>query len=257
MFGWFRPTCPVDAIAKGWLEERLGWLSDQFGFDTFTRRAVVLPTADFFPDPYDRSDAAVRRLFERVCRYMEVDPRGIHLEFHRDHSSLRLTDERGRDIPNAAAGLYGTDSFGTVIRLETTYVDDPMDMVGTIAHELAHHRLLGENRISRDVFDNELLTDLTVVFHGMGIFLANRPHQWDSMFSVWPGTSARRPEYMTYPMYGYALALSAWCRNEERPPWAKHLRMDSRASFKQGLRYLRKTGDSGFRPAPRPGEPKP
>lgn len=257
MFGWFRPTCPVDAIAKRWIEERLGWLGDQFGFEMFTRRAVVLPTVDFFPDAYDASDAAVRRLFDRVCRYMEVDPSGIHLEFYRNRSTLWLTDEQGRYVSDAAAGLYERDSFGTVIRLETTYVDHPMLMVGTIAHELAHHRLLGENRIPDDVFDNELLTDLTVVFHGMGIFLANHPRQWDSMVSVWPETTVRMPEYMTYPMYGYALALAAWCRNEERPSWAKHLRTDSRATFKQGLRYLRKTGDCTLQPAPRPGQSNP
>ncbi|MEO0359296.1 MAG: proton-conducting transporter membrane subunit, partial [Pseudomonadota bacterium] len=29
-----------------------------------------------------------------------------------------------------------------------------------------------------DEFDNELLTDLTVVFHGLGIFLGNGPRNW-------------------------------------------------------------------------------
>jgi len=135
-----------------------------------------------------------------------------------------------------------------VIHLETSQLTEPMTLVGTIAHELAHLRLLGERRIDDDVFDNELLTDLTVVFHGMGIFLANAPRAWESDFTTWPGTEANRPEYMTQAMFGYALALAAWFRNERKPPWAKHLQMDARASFKQGLRYLWKISDSEFKP---------
>lgn len=59
MFDWFKPQCPVDIAAKRWVERRLQWLSEQFGCDTFTRRAVILPTDDFFPDPFDGSEASV------------------------------------------------------------------------------------------------------------------------------------------------------------------------------------------------------
>jgi hypothetical protein len=38
-----------------------------------------------------------------------------------------------------------------------------------MAHEIAHVRLLGEDRIPRDQWDNELLNDLTVIFHRPGI----------------------------------------------------------------------------------------
>lgn len=117
-----------------------------------------------------------------------------------------------------------------------------------MAHEIAHLRLLGEDRIFSDAFDNELLTDLTVVFHGLGIFLANVPRAWESDFTTWPGTDVRKPEYMTQPMFGYALAHAAWYRNQRNPEWGRFLRMGARASFKQGLRYLWETEDSQFKP---------
>ena len=72
-------------------------------------------------------------------------------------------------------------------------------------------------------YDNELLTDLTVVFFGLGIFLANTPRNWDSQYKKWPSTNLNKPEYMTPPMFGYALAHLAWFRGEEKPIWAKHL----------------------------------
>ena len=97
-----------------------------------------------------------------------------------------------------------------MIRVNDNELVDPMGLVGTLAHELAHQRLLGEGRITSDAFDNELLTDLTVVFKGLGIFLANCPRNWEGQDTRWPDTDLRKPEYMTPPMFGYALALLAW-----------------------------------------------
>jgi len=117
-----------------------------------------------------------------------------------------------------------------------------------MAHELAHVRLLGESRIMSDAYDNELLTDLTVVFFGLGIFLANTPRNWDSQYEKWPGTKLNKPEYMTPPMFGHALAHLAWFRGEEKPAWTAHLHWNARSDFKQALRFLLKTGDSAFKP---------
>lgn len=246
MFGWFRPTCPVDSYAKDWIEGRLQWLAAEFGLNVFTRRAVVLPHYEFFPDKYDGSDESVRVLLDRVCGYMDADPARVDLELFTDRNQVWLVNERGHYLPREA-GLYDEQADKIVIHLETSQLDDPMTLVGTMAHELAHLRLLGERRLEDDVFDHELVTDLTVVFHGMGIFLANVPRVWQSQFSTWPDSDARRPEYMTQPMFGYALAHAAWLRNERKPAWAKFLRIDARASFNQGLKYLWETGDSQFR----------
>jgi len=68
MFGWFSPQCPVDLAAKRCIEERLGWLACQFGRDVFIRRALILPTTDFFPDPMDGTEESVRNLLTHVCR---------------------------------------------------------------------------------------------------------------------------------------------------------------------------------------------
>lgn len=155
MFGLFRPSCPCDSAAKTWIETRLRWLNEQFEDSAFSGVPVVLPTSHFFPDHYDGSEAAVRRM----------------------------------------------------------------------------------------------LTDLTVVFMGLGIFLANSPRAWRGQLSKWPGTTLNKPEYMSAPMYAYALAHLAWFRDEPRPAWAKHLHWHFRPEFKQALRYLLETGDSSFQPA--------
>ncbi len=249
MFDWlFRPTCPCDPSAKNWVEERLEWLATEFNDNAFSGRAVVLPTQEFFPDPYDGSKKAVRALLNRVCGYMDVVPDFVSLKLVSNAGKLGFVNEHGDAVPDAA-GTYHEGDGKSVISIDKAELDKPMDLVGTIAHELAHVRLLGESRIFSDVYDNELLTDLTVVHFGLGLFLANGGRNYRSQNSKWPASGLIKPEYMTPPMYGWALAHLAWFRGEEKPTWVRYLNMATRANFKQAYRYLLATKDSWYRPA--------
>jgi hypothetical protein len=249
MFGWFRPTCPCDSAAKRWVEDRLQWLSRQFGLHILLERPVILPTDEFFPDPYDGSAKAVRQMFHRVCDYMAVDPDDVEIKLFTDRTpgSVAALDPTRGFAAGTWQGGEGPWQKG-VIRIERSALDRPADLIGTMAHELAHQRLLGERRSDPNAFDNELLTDLTAVYHGFGVFLANNPRKSTGELSHWPGTQLNRPEYISEPMLGYALAHIAWFRDEEHPAWAKALRWAPRAVFKQGLRYLNETADSTFKP---------
>lgn len=249
MFGWFRPTCPCDPSAKRWVEDSLRWLTRQFGYHILLERPIILPTAEYFPDPWDGSTKAARKLFRRVCTYMDVDEGAVELKFINDptpNALHRLDPSRGFA---AATWAPAEDSWKkSTIRLEKGGLDSPMNLVGYLSHELSHQRLLGEGRWSADRYDNELLTDLTAVFHGFGVFLANNPRKSTGELGRWPGTSLYRPEYLSEPMFGYAMAHIAWVRDERSPAWARHLRWAQRAVFKQGVRYLFETGDSTFKP---------
>jgi hypothetical protein len=267
MFGWFRPTCPCDPSAKQWVEKRLAWLVKQFGLHIMLERAVVLPTPEFFPDDWDGSPQAARRMFSRVCEYMGVAEDDVELELfnHLDPTSgfaAGTWSGAGDDIePEKFDHFDPISGFATgkwsgakerwrkgVIRLERSTLDRPADLVGTMAHELAHQLLLGQGRLDADAFDNELLTDLTAAYHGFGVFLANNPRKSTGELHYWPGTRLRRPEYLSEPMLGYAMAHIAWFRDEDWPTWAGHLRWAPRGVFKQGLRFLQQTHDSSLQP---------
>ncbi|HZK81390.1 MAG TPA: hypothetical protein VFC46_09995 [Humisphaera sp.] len=61
---------------------------------------------------------------------------------------------------------------------------------------------------------------------------------WRSAVTTWPDSAVPKPEYMTTPMYGYALALRCWLREVPLPAWKKHLGPGVRAEFKQAFRFL-------------------
>ena len=98
MFGWFRPTCPCDPAAKQWTEDRLRWLTKQFGMHILLERPIILPTPEFFPDPYDGSKKAVRVLLDQVCEYMDVVPALVSLKFVADAGKIWRVNEAGQAV---------------------------------------------------------------------------------------------------------------------------------------------------------------
>jgi len=249
MFGWFRPTCPVDQPTKTWIEQRLQWLTEEFGPKRLVDGEVILPTPEYFPDPYDGSIKGAKKLLRRVCRYMDIEPDWIQTKFYVDQRPTVGND----GLHQGSAGMY----TNRVIWIEESNLADPLALVGTMAHELGHLHLLGDGHISDQAEDHEPRTDLFTVFMGLGIFTANsvlRERYWhDGNYSGW---NMARLGYLTMDMYGYAFALVAWHRGEEKPVWAQHLRGDVYAAYKKGYHYLTKTGDSLFKPPeiPRMGD---
>lgn len=237
MLGWFRPKCPLDTGEKMWTEFRMRWLAGKLGLDRLVDAAVILPDQRFFPDPYRGTPDDARRIFDRVCGYMKLEPTRFDLEV------------LPGDSMDGAVGLYYRDERPR-IELASAQLSDPERLVATIAHELAHDILLGGGLITGEEEDHEHLTDLVPVFLGLGLFVANAPLRDRS--SILNGVEHVRIDaqgYLPSRMLGYALALFAYARGEANPSWASYLRPDAAQPLKRGLRYLRKTGDSLFHPA--------
>ena len=183
-------------------------------------------------------------MLDRVCDYMEIEPDTVELSLYEDRNPVYEGEWR-----HGAAGLYHKEADKFRVWVEVSGLNDPMALVGTLAHELGHVHLLGHGRIADDVEDHEPLTDLLTVFFGMGLFTANsviRENYWNA--GGISGWSMGRRGYLTMPQYGYAFALFAWARGEGNPTWEKHLRLDVRTAFDAALRFLESTRDSQFLP---------
>jgi hypothetical protein len=229
------PKCPVDLQTREWIENRMAWLSTKFGRERLRSVAIVLPNAEFFPDPYDGSDEAVQILFNRVCGYMGVRPDEIVLSLYGEQVPVQ---HEGNLVPGTG-GLYEEGEGRFHIWLNDSTLDDPGGLISTMAHELGHVLLLGQRRISADEPDHEPLTDLLTVFLGLGVITANAVvHESSWISGGWSGWTVGKRGYLTMPMYGYALALFARERSEPSPKWAKLLRADVRQAFEQGQKFL-------------------
>jgi hypothetical protein len=242
MAKWFTPQCPVNEEERVWLDKAGTLLLKLFAIN-IDEVTVVLPTPEFFPDPYGGEEEDVDNLLIRVCSYMGVSRDRLSVElFDDDEKKIRdhlpSFESKGRGV----AGHYRETSDLIKISLSTAYLRDPMSLVAVIAHELGHVLLLADKKVARERKDHEFLTDLLTVQMGLGIFTANsafRFTQWSGGFKQ--GWKAQRLGYLTEPMFGYALALFACERGERKPEWARYLEGNVKDDFKSALKYLQRT----------------
>ena len=241
MFGWLKPGCPIDSGVKRWTEDRMGWLLGQFGRERLLQSRIVVPDRQFFPEHYDGTEEAARGLFNRTCDFMGIKPSRVELIFHQPTHRPGLA----RNIERSRLDWAGQFQLGlgrNIVRVDVRLLPLPESLLATFAHELAHHMLMGSGRINADDPDHELVTDLTTTFFGMGVFNAN-----DSLINHFRidrrGNEITSLGYLHPSSWGYALALCAWLRNEEKPAWADWLRPAIRKTFRRSLAYLARTGD--------------
>ena len=238
------PACPIDADQREWLDGRFEWLLEEFGRDLPSTTTVVLPTPEYFPDPYNGTLADAQLMLNRVCGYMNVRPERLNLFLFESVKGSHIHDTAppaGLYFPRGDAGEAVEDDSRPPANLgiEHRQLGDPMALAATFAHEVGHEILLGQGRISADEADHEPLTDLLTVFFGMGIFTANSTitdRAWSS--GGWHGWSTSSLGYLDQRMFAYALARFALARGEPSPGWAGHLRADIRAPMQKALRYL-------------------
>ncbi|MGY0235844.1 hypothetical protein [Longispora urticae] len=215
--------CPVPDADRVWIDEHLIWLADEFGPQAF-QGPVVLPTAEFFPEPYHGGIEDAARLLDRVAGLLGVESRRIDLEVY------------SAEQAPGTAGHYQLRHGRPVISIERGQLERSGAVIATIAHELCHDRLIGEGRIERPLReDHEQLTDLLAVFLGFGVIQANNRTQISANGG---GLRIVRVGYLTEPMYGYALARYAWLRNEYDPGWAAHLDLGPGGQYHRARLYL-------------------
>jgi hypothetical protein len=237
---WFDAKCPVSPAEQRWIEDSLRWLVGKFGNDVL-RRPVVLPTPEFFPGAYTGTEEDVHRVVVLICGYLGVDPGRLEIEFFDEsvNADLLASLPAFASSYDGAAGHYQQRGDRAIISINSAEAGNPVSLVATIAHELGHVLLLGDQRIPADQQDGEPLTDLLTVFFGLGIFNANAAFDYSSHGGGW---RSQRTGYLTEPMFGYGLAAYAGLRGEPDPAWARHLDTNPRAYLRKGLRYLRQHG---------------
>jgi len=241
-----REGCPVTEQNRLWLEEAFLLLQDFFGIENTRLRKVLIPDYNNFPVKYDGTAQSAYDTMEIVATQMEVAPDSIELDFYDDEDNQisgagDIFLEADKDNKNAAGLYYGMNENGKYeIFLNTKQLLDPESLVATLAHEIAHIKLLGENRMDEN---NEYLTDLTTVIFGLGIFNANNAFRSfrGSNYYEW-----RSQGYLSQVQWGYSLALFAFIRDEVSPAWINYLTPNIKSDFLQGQQFIMDNKDLVF-----------
>lgn len=241
MFGFGKPSCPVEDDTAGWLEENFQWLCENLGADSLRAQTVIEPTDHFFPLPLNSGENAART-FERICGWMGVKADTVDLEFvDGDSTKDAIVEKLTQWRSNAPAGTWDNEAAHR-IRINRDTFEDPMHFVAVAAHELGHQILLGGGLLTGDEEDHEPLTDLVTVCKGFGIFGANSCihfGQYDGLGKTGHEWATRG--YLGIAQWAYALALFARARGESKPAWRKHLRPDARDLFDKSAKWLART----------------
>lgn len=220
------------------------WLIDELGSGIVQQSQAVLPTEEFFPDQFDGSEASVRHFINRVCEYMDVDPDSLFVRFEYSEDDMIHPLASSGERRGHVLGTYRPRRDGkSTITLDLNKAHSPQSLIATVAHELGHVILLGEDRLDPDYEDHEYLTDLLTVFYGMGIFNANSAlvfEQWtNQQYQGWQISSSG---YMTEEMYGYSLGLFAAIRGETKPEWSRYLNTNVKSYLKTSLKFIERNG---------------
>jgi hypothetical protein len=179
------------------------WLLEEFGGDALNGETLV-PASVFPTGCISGTEVSLAPLLRRLCARVGVDVDAIQVEPHVPIMSQF----------SGAAGHFQWEAGVPVVALRRHQLRHPVALAATLAHELAHVRLLTERRVDPARKDHEQLTDLATVFSGLGVFTANAA------------------------LFSYSLAYYADLRGEKDPSWARALDANPRAYMRKGLRCL-------------------
>ncbi len=239
------PECPIDEPTRIWLENAFIWLVHQFGEDKIKSKRILYPSVEYFPIRYDGSKESLLYTAAIVAKQMDVNINDINIEIYREgiHAvqGSRLFTQAAENSKLSSGKYFGRNENNKYdVFIEENNLDHPEKMVATLAHEFAHIKLLGEERLADN---DEHLTDLATVLFGIGVFNANSSFK---EFSTTNTSGHYRLGYLRQQEWGYALALYAYYREEKMPQWAKHLSPNIQSDFKKSHEYIYANTDKIF-----------
>ena len=239
----------LDEVARGWLELEMDVLVRTRGEELFLRGPMFEPTPQFFPDRWAPTNLAVKKVLERLLAHVGLGHRGVRVVQFRTSADDIVLDANGRRVGHARAGacayFAGFDERGVCLfGVERALLRDPISVVGTLAHEVAHAYRRHHGLEDDDRDGEEVLTDLTTVFLGFGILTTNATEVFRarSVGVFGRETSFRAGGYLSLEAMSHLLAYQAHRRALSRPDVARvagHLETAQRDAFRGSLAQLR------------------
>jgi len=233
----------VDADTARWHAENFAWLVASFGGSrTFATVDLVLPRPGFFPFDGEEGHAKALRIFEQVKDYCGMREWPVCLVQDRDAASAHAASaSRWVPVPQRQElGTFSVSGDTVQITYEEALLAHPQRLIATFAHELAHYLLATAPTAPPCADDeHEFLTDLTAVYLGFGVFMANAVYDFQAMHDgVMHGWSSGRSGYLPEPDFIFATALFLVVKELDPTPAYECLKPHLATLLKRALRDL-------------------
>ncbi len=231
---------PITPEDKKWIETNMLWLFEQFGHAPFMRNELVKVAHEYFPFKLKEDDTRpLEVLIEKMCQDMDIPVEKVRFDIFFSDNQNGGTYALGYYLKDF--DLISGESFYQIL-LNLSPLSNKAGILATLSHELAHIKLLGENRVLASEEDHEHLTDLCTLFWGYGLIGANQAFSSETDYHPdAPGFSysaIRRSGYLPLEMWAYALALYCSLKDihpeEVRPFLSKEMQIQ----FAQNVQIL-------------------
>ncbi len=177
MFGLFRRGALLDTELSDWQFGCFQWLLKHTGgIHPYRRRRLILPTREFFPHDGSQGHAFAEMLFQQVKVHAGMADWPTQLQCQEaDPNTLVSPQAFVQGLKPSPAGTFrALKEGGALITYNPQQLHNPMSLVATFAHELAHYRTAGFPEPPPGGWEVwEPATDIAAVFLGFGIFAAN------------------------------------------------------------------------------------
>ena len=218
--GLFGPRLPIDRDELEFQLATFKWLGLEFG--PLTDRPLVLPTPEFFPAP-DEGVTRIQALFDHVRQGAGMADWPCELRAGREDRPSKvglalLLRHEGAPAPCGTFQVAGPDGAQrVVITYNPSLAADTDAMIATVAHELGHYLMSTARTDPPGGWDlHELHTDLTAVWLGFGIFVANAAKNFSQFQDAGEmGWSSRSQGYLSEGALVTALAIFQRLRGED------------------------------------------
>ena len=226
MFFKKKIVCPILEQDKEWLDEALLWLEQELGQEYLYHKEILYPSSENFEIKSINEEADVDSLVERISHIMEVSTGKLQVKYYEEPSQIEFSEglatEQGNYQKTTGKYIYHSDGSSEIL-IEKKQLAQPISLVATIAHELAHVKLISNNLIDEN---DEYLTDLLAIASGFGIFTANTavPNMktWSgSTHSGWKVIGGEG--YLPYEVQSFALAMLSIYWGNEDDEWKNYL----------------------------------
>ncbi|WP_258102087.1 hypothetical protein [Marinoscillum pacificum] len=242
---WNTSKSPITAEDEEWIKACFHWFEETFHVN-LREVEPYAPTKSFIGFDYHGKEDEVLKLVDLVADKMNVQQNSsIQVYFYEEFQPMEFTDEgvlsHYEENSQLTNGRYSKLVDGVYeVGIERTLIKNPIALIATIAHEVAHIKLLGEGIIEEN---DEPLTDLVASLFGFAVFLANSSL---IKMTTWSGNThtgwkmGGGAGYLHHKLYTFLLGY--WLHHQEKTSsdWFDWLEKEIQTDIKKTLKYLNK-----------------